>query len=306
MTLAGNDGGSRSDCGLVTCVDCTPRFGNCVFSSNSFFGAGIIYGRNVSAALVNCVFANTGACVQSSRLCNGGTCAPTSTFSLVNCTLVDNRGAAAQDANAEFTNCILWNCAPYGTPVVPPASTLHACLTDRDPAVASRGVIDFSRRVDVVLCGMMLEVPTFVVEQPDYRLRADSPGVDAGLTGGAPVEDLDDHGRPCGNGVDIGAYEQGDCANAARGFQRGDANDDGRVNIGDAIYILGYLFAKGPSPQCVDAADTNDDGRLNIADALTTLMYLFARGGDLAPPFRVCGRDPSADPLGCTGSANCP
>ena len=77
-------------------------------------------------------------------------------------------------------------------------------------------------------------------------------------------------------------------------FRRGDANDSGRVDIADAIFVLGYLFAEAPAPVCPDAADANDDGRLDIADAVRILAYLFA-GASLPPPgAQACGVDPTA------------
>lgn len=41
----------------------------------------------------------------------------------------------------------------------------------------------------------------------DYRLRQDSPAINAGVATGAPVTDLDGNPRPAMGGIDIGAYE---------------------------------------------------------------------------------------------------
>lgn len=41
----------------------------------------------------------------------------------------------------------------------------------------------------------------------DYRLRQDSPAINAGLATDAPVTDLDGNSRPAMGGIDIGAYE---------------------------------------------------------------------------------------------------
>ena len=30
----------------------------------------------------------------------------------------------------------------------------------------------------------------------------------------------------------------------------GDANGDGEVNVGDAVYLISYVFKGGPPPQC--------------------------------------------------------
>src|SRR3989344_3802314 len=54
-------------------------------------------------------------------------------------------------------------------------------------------------------------------------------------------------------------------------FIRGDANNDGVVNIFDAIHVLKYLYSSGPEPLCFDAADINDDGKLNISDPVHLL-----------------------------------
>ncbi len=83
-------------------------------------------------------------------------------------------------------------------------------------------------------------------------------------------------------------------------FIRGDANDNGDITIADPIYLLSYLFAKGPEPPCMDAADSNDSGDLDLADAVRTLMYLF-KDGTIPPPSPPGppGPDPTLDELGC-------
>ncbi|MBN1420590.1 MAG: thrombospondin type 3 repeat-containing protein [Planctomycetes bacterium] len=89
------------------------------------------------------------------------------------------------------------------------------------------------------------------------------------------------------------------CASA--GFLRGDANDDGGRDIGDAIFVLNYIFADGVVPPCDDAADANDDGRIDIGDAIKILDHLFAQAGPLPDPFDARGADPTKDDLGCAG-----
>jgi hypothetical protein len=81
-------------------------------------------------------------------------------------------------------------------------------------------------------------------------------------------------------------------------YFRGDANSDSRVNIADAISMMGYLFLQsGPLP-CLDAADANDDGRINVSDAIRILFHLFG-GKRLPPPFSSPGRDATPDGLDC-------
>ncbi len=49
----------------------------------------------------------------------------------------------------------------------------------------------------------------------------------------------------------------------------------------------------------IDAAAANDDGAVDIADAIAVLGHLFAGAGDLPEPFGECGVDPTADDMSC-------
>ncbi|MEM7166788.1 MAG: hypothetical protein AAF581_15075, partial [Planctomycetota bacterium] len=95
--------------------------------------------------------------------------------------------------------------------------------------------------------------------------------------------------------------------NVLGGFVRGDCNDDGTLNVADAVSGLNVLFGgTGQVAPCVDACDTNDDGSFNIADMITLLVHLFSSGASPAAPFPSCGVDPSADLLTCNTYTNCP
>jgi hypothetical protein len=48
----------------------------------------------------------------------------------------------------------------------------------------------------------------------------------------------------------------------------GDANNDSKVNVSDAVYIINYAFAGGPAPEPLEAADCNCDSRVNVSDAV--------------------------------------
>lgn len=61
-------------------------------------------------------------------------------------------------------------------------------------------------------------------------------------------------------------------------FLCGDANQDGKVNIGDAVFIIGYVFRGGPPPAPLQAADVNHDGKVNIGDAVYLIGYIFRAG----------------------------
>lgn len=56
----------------------------------------------------------------------------------------------------------------------------------------------------------------------------------------------------------------------------GDCNDDGRVTIADATYIVGFIYRSGPAP--IGEGDVNVDGRITIADATYIVGYVY-RGG---------------------------
>lgn len=91
--------------------------------------------------------------------------------------------------------------------------------------------------------------------------------------------------------------------------RRGDANDDGGVDIGDAIFTLASLFVVGsPEAPCSDAADSNDDGNLDISDAIFSLSFLFTVGAPPPPaPGPIdCGFDPTDDALDCLAGSTCP
>lgn len=83
-------------------------------------------------------------------------------------------------------------------------------------------------------------------------------------------------------------------------FVRGDANDDGRVDIADAVHIIDYLFRHGVLRGRYDSADVNDDGVCDLSDVITCLMYLFRSDADgmLRAPYwemapGVKGMDPT-------------
>jgi hypothetical protein len=88
-------------------------------------------------------------------------------------------------------------------------------------------------------------------------------------------------------------------------FRRGDANQDGRLDLSDAVSTLRLLFLGGETTTCREAADANDDGALDISDPLFTLSFLFTGGPAPPAPGPACGLDPTPDGLGCTANAGC-
>lgn len=89
-------------------------------------------------------------------------------------------------------------------------------------------------------------------------------------------------------------------------FVRGNANNDGRIDLGDPIWILNELFTGGPATTCQDAADANDDDAVNITDAEYLIMYLFQAGPVPPAPFDSCGGDTtSPETLSCATAGVC-
>jgi hypothetical protein len=88
-------------------------------------------------------------------------------------------------------------------------------------------------------------------------------------------------------------------------FRRGDVTGDGRVTMGDAVFLLTYLLVNGEAPTCLDAGDTNDDGKLDLQD-VARLLEAVAKGmRPLSEPFDTCGTDPTADDLACPSFPAC-
>lgn len=98
------------------------------------------------------------------------------------------------------------------------------------------------------------------------------------------------------------SYEEGVVADAE--FIRGDANADGTVDLGDAVAILGSIFAPAVDP-CLDMLDVNDDGTVDVSDPVSLLGFLFASDPAPGAPFPGCGLDPSADALPCSPFGFC-
>ncbi len=89
-------------------------------------------------------------------------------------------------------------------------------------------------------------------------------------------------------------------------FRRGDVDANLALNLSDALTILGHLFLSDPPKlDCDDAADANDDGTVNLVDAVALLFYLFDGGEPPPEPFSSCGTDPTEDSLGCSNFWYC-
>jgi len=69
-------------------------------------------------------------------------------------------------------------------------------------------------------------------------------------------------------------------------ISRGDANNDGSININDPTYLVDYIFHGGPEPfPSLLLGDCGCDGIVNIGDAVWLVQYLFFGG---PPPVNPC------------------
>lgn len=131
-------------------------------------------------------------------------------------------------------------------------------------------------------------------------------------------EELDFLGAPCFEGSAVAANEGATCKGLGPEepptpfppcflFLRGDVDLGGKVELTDAVVLLGWLFLGTQAPGCEDAADANDDGELNLGDPVSILNFLFLGAAPLPPPGpQLCEGDPTDDRLACATGTNCP
>ncbi len=304
-TIAGND--AVWDGGGVYCLTTSsPTFLRCTISGNQAKrGGGVCCLDTCSPTLKNCVIAGNAAVHAGGILCDGSNTPP-----LVNCTIAGNVGFGGGvycmvRSSPELVNCIVWGNAGGAITAEKEASpqVTYSCTDGADvfpglgniaadPQFVRPGQWDDGGTPDAIADDVWLA--------GDYYLRPTSPAVDAGVSQGAPETDIAGTPRPCGAGVDMGAFEY--CGTR---FRRGDATADGMLNIADAVTTLLYIYRNGNAPICLDAADANDDGAVDLADAVYTLQFMFIEGPAIPVPYPACGIDPSRDDLPCESYPLC-
>lgn len=199
--------GGALSCVLVNCVVSNNTSGgvsasvltNCIVTRNSgVWGGGI---RDCTA--VNCLIVGN----QISTGSGGGAGSTTSTkYRLENCTVVGNNapnsGGGGVDSACILTNCIVWgNSAPANSNWI---STSVFAYSLTDPLPAGNGNKNEDPKFVQMGAGYGLSHVA-----GNYRLRADSPALDAGtnLAWSGTAVDLDGAARIYKGAVDMGAYE---------------------------------------------------------------------------------------------------
>jgi hypothetical protein len=63
-------------------------------------------------------------------------------------------------------------------------------------------------------------------------------------------------------------------------WQVADANNDGTIDISDAVYLISYIFSGGlaPTPNAIGSGDADCSGMVDISDAVYLISYIFAGG----------------------------
>ena len=77
------------------------------------------------------------------------------------------------------------------------------------------------------------------------------------------------------------------------------------MGLVDGLAVFNWFL--GGNLDCLDAADANDDGSVNVVDAVYILYFAFGQGfPPPAEPFGYCGVDPTPDGIDCAFYSMCP
>ncbi|MGE0479411.1 MAG: right-handed parallel beta-helix repeat-containing protein [Phycisphaerae bacterium] len=175
--------------GAFATISATLRFERSVFRRNSAMQSAV----GQTATLVNCLLVGNETRPSYSLF---GPTAAIAEGTLVNCTVADNAvpsGFSRPLIWGSLHNSIVWGNGP--APVLDlssPTNTARYCIVEGGwPGTGNRA-----------------DDPRFAA-RGDYRLRADSPAIDAGAADhpSTPVVDFDGNARPLTGGYDIGAFE---------------------------------------------------------------------------------------------------
>ena len=246
------NGNSAESGGGMCNLSSSPTVTNCTFSNNSAYygGGGMGNSNNSSPTVTNCRFTGNSAGWGGGGMSNGGNCSPTVT----NCTFSNNDANTTgggienwENSSLTLTNSILWsNTAPTGQQI-DNDGTSWSIIRYSD---VEGGFWD-SGNIDADPCFMDANNPDPNLR--NFRLKPDSPCIDAGDTTAVPLGiSLDPDGNTrildnpqtpdtglsiLGIDVDMGAYEFQPCPIA------GDINCDGVVDFKDLVILCNNWLA---------------------------------------------------------------
>ena len=158
-------------------------------------------------------------------------------------------------------------------------------------------------------------IAVFIDDQPTGVFEVGEGGVvDVPLPegcGGGSVHALEAACRTRLGGLGVSAFCEFTCGDpvgpASPQFRRGDADDNGSLQLTDGIFILNFLFLGGSDPVCGDAADADNNGAIQLTDGIFILNFLFLGGQAPVQPGLECGEDTAQpdDALGCETFNSC-
>ena len=73
-----------------------------------------------------------------------------------------------------------------------------------------------------------------------------------------------------------------------KSYQKGDANGDGTVNVGDYVTTANYILELNPDPFIFSAADVDDSEEINVGDLVGIINIVL--GSDMTPPMHMAPR----------------
>jgi hypothetical protein len=272
-TFTGNTadcgGGVFSDTGMITIESCVLRENSAHYKGGGVYGGSYIHNSEISQ--------------NSAGWYGGGVAVEDVGSEILSCTIADNTadwygGGVYMLRNASghsLRNTILsGNWASYGRQLA--LEDLAVALVDYTDIAGDEGLFVSGGAFVIWGDGVIAADPAFIdASGGDYRLRMDSPCVDAGSNDALPLTDLDGDGiwddpipwdcsgslRVARFTVDMGAYE----------IPFADLNCDRAVNNFDiSAFVLALTDSAGYAaayPNCdIMLADTNGDGQANNFD----------------------------------------
>lgn len=82
----------------------------------------------------------------------------------------------------------------------------------------------------------------------------------------------------CGDPFEYGQWSESASFLLVPAYICGDANGDESVDVGDAVYIINYVFKGGVAPEPIEAGDANSDKAVDVGDAVYMINYVFKGG----------------------------
>lgn len=93
--------------------------------------------------------------------------------------------------------------------------------------------------------------------------------------------DREPYGGGDGRVNDLVGWGRVNADRAVMTVTRGDVNNDGQLNVSDAVFIVAHIFGGGPVPVTnPGVADANCSGGISISDAVFIIAFIFGGGPD--------------------------